>query len=188
VFETLLVRGGRPVNLEAHLARLGRNAELPPLTGDGALRIAADATTLRPLNPRALPIVLTPYILPGGLGARKWLDRDLLDALAADGTTPLLIDADGSVLEAAWAAVAIRRDGRLLTPPRDGRILPSTSLPPGAIEHPLTLGDLRRGELYVSSSLAGLVPAVLSPAAADPSASPALPPAGRPLALRSSRP
>jgi para-aminobenzoate synthetase/4-amino-4-deoxychorismate lyase len=160
VFETLLVLDGRPVNLEAHLRRLQARPALPELHGDGALRIA-DRITFRPLVPRALPIVLTPYLLPGGLGARKWRDRDLLDALSRDGTTPLLIDADGTVLEAAWAALLIRRDGRLYTPREDGRILPSTSRPQ-AIQTRLTLDDLERAdEVLLSSSLAGLVPAVL---------------------------
>jgi para-aminobenzoate synthetase/4-amino-4-deoxychorismate lyase len=160
VFETLLVLDGRPVNLEAHLQRLRARPALPELHGDGALRIA-DQITFRPLAPRTLPIVLTPYLLPGGLGDRKWRDRALLDALAQDGSTPLLIDADGSVLEAAWAALLIRRDGRLYTPHEDGRILPSTSRPQ-AIQTRLSLDDLERAdELLLSSSLAGLVPAVL---------------------------
>ena len=90
-------------------------------------------TTWRQLKPRALPIVLTPYVLPGGLGEHKWRDRRLLDALSADGTTPLILDADGTVLEAAWASVLIRRDGVLYTPREDGRILPSTSRPDAAL-------------------------------------------------------
>jgi para-aminobenzoate synthetase/4-amino-4-deoxychorismate lyase len=160
VFETILVRDGTPVNLEAHLRRLGARPALPPLRGDGALRIA-DEITFRPLTPRALPIVLTPYLLPGGLGNRKWRDRGLLDALSRDGTTPLLIDADGTVLEAAWATLLIRRGNTLYTPHEDGRILPSTSRPP-ATQTRLTLEDLERaGEILLSSSLAGLVPAVL---------------------------
>jgi para-aminobenzoate synthetase / 4-amino-4-deoxychorismate lyase len=161
VFETILVRDGRPVNLEAHLRRLGARPEIPPLEGDGALRLTATTAEFGPLKPRELPIVLTPYLLPGGLGDRKWRDRDLLDALSRDGTTPLLIDADGTVLEAAWAAVLVRRGGELLTPVEDGRILPSTSRPP-ARQTRLTLDDLERAdEILLSSSLAGLVPAVL---------------------------
>jgi para-aminobenzoate synthetase/4-amino-4-deoxychorismate lyase len=160
VFETILVRDGTPANLEAHLRRLGTRPRLPALEGDGALRIA-DEIAFRPLKPRTLPIVLTPYVLPGGLGDRKWSDRDLLDALSQDGTTPLLIDADGSVLEAAWAALLIRRGGVLYTPYEDGRILPSTSRPP-AIQTRLTLADLDAAdEVLLSSSLAGLVPARL---------------------------
>ena len=120
----------------------------------------APTTTWRELKPRALPIVVTPYVLPGGLGEHKWRDRKLLDALSEDGTTPLILDADGAVLEAAWAAVLIKRDGNLYTPRNDGRILPSTSRPRHAEERDLWLqpGD----ELLLSSSLAGTVPAVLA--------------------------
>ena len=173
VFETLRVEGGEAVNLEAHLARLARSvrelygAELPEIElprRDGAVRITyvpghAPTVEWRPRKPRALPIVLTPHVVAGGLGEHKWVDRRLLSELARDGTTPLLLDADGTVLEAAWAAVLIRRDGRLYTPAADGRILPSTSRPE-AIEADLRLepGD----ELLLSSSLAGVVPAVLA--------------------------
>ena len=176
VFETILVRDGKPVNLEAHLRRMNARPALPPLEGDGALRLTADGATFRPLHPRELPIVLTPYVLPGGLGDRKWRDRDLLDALSGDGTTPLLLDADGTVLEAAWAAVLIRRNGVLYTPVEDGRILPSTSRPAAARQRRLTLDDLiAADELLLSSSLAGLVPAVLRGARGAPSPPPAPP-------------
>ena len=175
VFETLLVADGIAVNLEAHLARLARSVKvlygeaLPridvPTDRDGAIRIdyvpgEVPATTWRELKPRALPIVVTPYVLPGGLGEHKWRDRKLLDRLSEDGTTPLILDADGAVLEAAWAAVLIKRDGNLYTPREDGRILPSTSRPRDAEERDLWLqpGD----ELLLSSSLAGTVPAVLA--------------------------
>lgn len=173
VFETLLVEGGAAVNLEAHLERLRRSVAvlygevLPPVDvptdRDGAVRIdyvpgEQPTVTWRALKPRALPIVLQPHVLPGGLGEHKWRDRRLLDRLGADGTTPLLLDADGTVLEAAWAAVLIRRDGVLYTPKTDGRILPSTSRP-AALQRDLQLQDA--DELLVSSSLAGTVPAVL---------------------------
>ncbi len=180
MFETLLVDGGVAVNLEAHLARMRNSvavlygAELPaidvPTDRDGAIRIdyvPGEAPTIawRPLSPRALPIVLTPHVIPGGIGEHKWRDRTRLDALGKNGTTPLILDADGAVLEAAWAAVLIRRDGILYTPREDGRILPSTSRP-AARQQDLWLrpGD----ELLVSSSLAGTVPAVLAATSPEP--------------------
>ena len=99
--------------------------------------------------------MLTPYVLPGGLGEHKWVDRRLIDAL---GGTPLFLDADGTVLEAGWASVLVRRDGRLLTPRVDGRILPSTSRP-DAEETDIRLepGD----ELFLSSATSGVVPATI---------------------------
>ncbi len=67
-------------------------------------------------------------MLPGGLGPHKWRDRRLLGALAARGGTPLLLDADGEVLEAAWAAVVLVEGGRMVAPPDDDRRLPSITL------------------------------------------------------------
>ena len=108
--------------------------------------------------------MLTPYVLPGGLGAHKWLDRRLLERSAGDA---LLLDADGTVLEAAWASVLIRRDGALYTPREDGRILPSTSRPDAEqADLQLQPGD----ELFLSSSLAGVVPAVLAATSPAPRA------------------
>jgi para-aminobenzoate synthetase/4-amino-4-deoxychorismate lyase len=170
VFTTLRVRDGVPERLDAHLERLSRSVlelygerladvEIPNV--DGAVRIVfvpgqGVRVQSRPLTRRELPIVLTPYVLPGGLGAHKWVDRRLVDAL---GGTPLFLDADGTVLEAGWASVLVRRDGRLLTPRTDGRILPSTSRP-DAEEADIRLqpGD----ELFLSSATSGVVPAVLA--------------------------
>jgi para-aminobenzoate synthetase/4-amino-4-deoxychorismate lyase len=184
VFETLLVEDGVAVNKDAHLVRLARSVKalygetLPQINlprSTGAVRISyvpghPVSVQWRPLTRRPVPVVVTPHVVPGGLGEHKWIDRGFLNELGRDGTTPLLLDADGTLLEAAWAAVLIRRDGVLSTPREDGRILPSTSRP-DAIQADLTLepGD----ELLLSSSLAGVVPAVLV------DASPA-PPAGMP--------
>ena len=98
-------------------------------------------------------------MVPGGIGEHKFVDRRLLQELSKDGTTPLLLDADGTLLEAAWAAVLIRRRGRLYTPREDGRILPSTSRPDA---EPADLNLQPGDELLLSSSLAGVVPAVLA--------------------------
>jgi para-aminobenzoate synthetase / 4-amino-4-deoxychorismate lyase len=181
VFETLLVVDGEPERLDAHLARLARSLSelygralpadletrvrtLARTAGERArlrIDVAADADaelSLAPAPQRELPIVLHPYTLPGGLGAHKWRDRTLVDALEQ---TPLLVDADGTVLEAGWANVLIRRGGILLRPRADGRILPGTSLP-DAEEADLTLADLQSAdEILLSSSIAGVVPAVL---------------------------
>ena len=182
VFDTMLVVDGEPQRLSAHLARLaGSLSELygRALPGDLETRVRTLARTARgrarlridvapdaeaelsitPARERKLPIVLHPYTLPGGLGAHKWRDRALVDALTQ---TPLLLDGDGSVLEAGWANVLIRRGKILLRPRDDGRILPGTTLPP-AEEADLTLADLRRAdEILVSSSIVGVVPAVLA--------------------------
>jgi branched-subunit amino acid aminotransferase/4-amino-4-deoxychorismate lyase len=67
------------------------------------------------------------------------------------------VDLDGSVLEGAWANVWVLRDGELLTPPDDGRLLPGVTRArllrrPEAHESPLTLADLAGAEAIVLTS------------------------------------
>src|SRR5579859_5319912 len=164
VFETVLVSGGRAQALERHLARLRASVlelyradlRLPELDLPGSphrLRIDAlpDGTTsveLTPLDPAAMrrPVALQPVVLAGGLGAHKWRDRRWLEAQPA---VPLLVDQDGSVLEAGWANVWAIESGRLITPPADGRILPGVTrellleLEFASAAQPLTLERLR---------------------------------------------
>jgi para-aminobenzoate synthetase / 4-amino-4-deoxychorismate lyase len=73
-------------------------------------------------------VPLRAWTVPGGLGPHKWVDRRGIDDAAAQlGATPLIIEADGEVLEAAWANVWALEATRLLTPPADGRILPGVT-------------------------------------------------------------
>jgi len=158
LFETLLVAGGEPVELDAHLARIGAScgellgAPLPPRTAElvrehaagialGRLRLTVTAT---PDGPRATassvevdPALVFPspehgaaalrtLRLTGGLGAHKWVDRTALSAIR-EPEVALLLDADGTVLEASRANVFAVRGDTLLTPPTDGRILPGTA-------------------------------------------------------------
>jgi para-aminobenzoate synthetase / 4-amino-4-deoxychorismate lyase len=156
VFETLLVRERQPVELEAHLARLGASVAAlygaPVLHGVeeqvlehardlvlGRLRVTvtpnghgALTTDVRiaPVEPdRVFPafnraVRLDRLEVPGGLGAHKWADRRLLEEAEADDSVPLVVDTDGSVLEASRANVFMVEDGMIFTPPIDGRILP----------------------------------------------------------------
>jgi para-aminobenzoate synthetase/4-amino-4-deoxychorismate lyase len=155
VFETLLVLEGRPVELEAHLARMRRSLDAlfgAPLPADaralvlerardarlGRLRMAVgrDLTCevrVAPVpNEQLFPSRdrgprLERLEVPGGLGAHKWADRRLLDAAQArmgPNSLPLLVDADGSALEASRANVFVVVGGAVVTPPADGRILP----------------------------------------------------------------
>lgn len=154
VFETLLVRDGVPIELEAHLERLGASldavygATLPPdlaglahrqaaglshgrlrLTGrleNGWVGVRAEATEVDPaLTFPAAGAAMFSLPLPGGLGAHKWVDRSALPEPSED-TTALLHDG-GEVLEAATANVFAVLDGTLVTPPLDGRILPGVT-------------------------------------------------------------
>ncbi len=153
LIETLAVRDGTPLALDAHLARLAHSARTvlgaSPPSGLGARvrRRAADAPwawarlritvapgddcltwDVQPAEPAVLgsddPVALAPLLLPGGLGEHKWADRRLVDACSTrHGACPLLVDLDGAVLEAAWANVWLLEGDRLMTPPADGRLL-----------------------------------------------------------------
>ena len=120
---------------------------------------------------RREPPRLHPVVVPGGLGAHKWIDRRLLDAL---GTTPhpLICDLDGAVLETPRANVfVVTPAGTLVTPPTDGRILPGVTR-----EHvlnrarelgietevrPLDVTELTTAtEVFLTGSLAGIEPAL----------------------------
>jgi para-aminobenzoate synthetase/4-amino-4-deoxychorismate lyase len=127
-----------------------------------------DPELLLPGHERALR--LRSVTAPGGLGAHKWVDRGFLaevEAAYPPDTLSLLLDADGSVLEASRANLFIVRDGVLRTPPADGRILPGTvrgeilelARDAGieAREERLTLEDLRAAsEAMVTSSIRGI--------------------------------
>jgi para-aminobenzoate synthetase/4-amino-4-deoxychorismate lyase len=142
VFETVLVAGGEPLELEGHLARLARSArelygvepalDLPAVSGLARLRMRLTPdgrveVETEPLAPGAvLPAAvaeLRPIVVPGGLGAHKWVDRRMLA-----GPEPLVLDLTGEVLEAGAGAVVAVEGERLVTPPADGRLLPSVTL------------------------------------------------------------
>jgi para-aminobenzoate synthetase/4-amino-4-deoxychorismate lyase len=190
VFETILVIDGQPQHLDDHLERLeaslrelygvrltARTVDTAGRPGRSRLRILADPngeTTLdvtRAAPPPHVPRELAPFILSGGLGTHKWQDRSLLAALArhARNETPLIIDADGLVLEASYANVWIIEEGALITPPADGRILPGitrklllASEPDKASEQPIDLARLKQADaIFLTSSIAGRHPARL---------------------------
>ncbi|MET0683748.1 MAG: aminodeoxychorismate synthase component I [Solirubrobacteraceae bacterium] len=190
LYETIRVVHGEAQALGDHLARLGRSLRalyglpLPDALAERATRAAVGHRRARlridvfpgedaqlaitPLG-EIPPAVLRPVVVPGGLGAHKWRDRRLLESHEDDdpGTLPLLVDADGLVLETSRTAIVVRgADGRLYAPPTDGRILPSvTAAHAGARPRPLTLADLdAAAEVYVASALRGLSRAARTPA------------------------
>jgi para-aminobenzoate synthetase/4-amino-4-deoxychorismate lyase len=154
VFETTLVVGGRAVAVEAHLRRLAASLsalygmELPAgaerLIAEGAegtvlgrLRLTVapggdptvvvapvEQDTVFPSWERA--VELGPVVVPGGIGAHKWADRRLLAAAEADvgPAVPLVVDADGAVLEGSRGSLFLVSGDALVTPPADGRLLP----------------------------------------------------------------
>ncbi len=147
----------------------------------GALRLDATASEIDPKSifPSAeCGASLRSYAVAGGLGEHKWADRDLLDRItaASPGELPLLLDADGTVLEASRASVFVIREGRLVTPPTDGRILPSIARQQvievaeeegiEISEERLALADLPTREVFLTGSVRGIEPARLLDGAA----------------------
>ena len=155
VFETTLVTAGRPVALDAHLARL--EASMRELYGRGLpedarsqVEAAADGIELGRLRLTVLPdgtasvrtadvdpamvfpaegVEVALIAVPGGIGAHKWADRRLLDAAQAElGALPLVFDANtGEALEVARGNLFVVNDGVVSTPPTDGRLLPGVT-------------------------------------------------------------
>lgn len=111
---------------------------------------------------------LRSHLLAGGLGEHKWADRDLLDRVAAASPDelPLLLDADGAVLEVSRASVFAIVGERLITPPTDGRILPSIARQQTievaaaegieTAEERLSLADLLSAEVFLTGSVRGV--------------------------------
>ncbi len=142
--------------------------------GDGGLRTRIATTEVEAAKVFPSPkhgVALRSFVVDGGLGDHKWADRRLLERAAAAaprGELPLLLDADGTVLEAARGSVFLAEDGRLATPPTDGRILPSIARRQAIEvaradgiemrERRLTVTDLRRGEVFLAGSVRGVEP------------------------------
>ena len=144
IFETILTADGRARMLNAHYERLSASAlelygvDLAPELAQHALGFSRAPGRLRvthvpgrqlafeagmwPTDP--VYTAIAPFVLPGGLGAHKWFDRGLIAAItdaAGAGALPLLLDEDSAVLEGTWANVLIEEQGRLISPPDDGR-------------------------------------------------------------------
>jgi para-aminobenzoate synthetase/4-amino-4-deoxychorismate lyase len=196
VFETLLVRDGRIQALGRHLARLqaslgelydrplpagiatGIRARVADLAGAHRLRIDAVpaagelrvSLTTSPVDPhRPQTYACVPITLPGGQGPHKWRDRRTIERA---GGVALIVDGDGSVLEAAWANVWLLDGRQLSTPPADGRLLAGVtrarllelapSLGLQTTERPISLEEARAAPaLVLTSSLALAVTAAV---------------------------
>jgi len=108
-----------------------------------------------------------------GLGEHKWADRAVLERAEAMGPrdgVPLLVTEEGEVLEASRGNVFAVRDGRVLTPPLDGRILPGVArsrvielaaeLGIEVGEEPIRLSEMRDfEEVFLTGSVRGVEPA-----------------------------
>jgi para-aminobenzoate synthetase/4-amino-4-deoxychorismate lyase len=154
VFETTLVVDGAAVEVDAHLARLETSlrtlydlplpADARALIDEGAaglvlgrLRLTVvpgeeptvrtaevDAALIFPMQPSEIALVT----VSDWNGAHKWADRRLLERFEAEAApaVPVLVD-DGSVLEGSRSNLFAVRDGTVIAPPTDGRILPGVA-------------------------------------------------------------
>ena len=154
---------------------LGRERIDVSFGADGAAAWEAVATAIDPAGffpPWERGAALCSVPAPQWSGAHKRADRDWLEAKEAElgAAVPLLIGADGAVLEAGRANVFAVLDGALATPPLDGRILPGTAraatvelageLGLEVAARPLHPEDLQRsGEVFLTSSVRGIRPA-----------------------------
>ena len=119
-----------------------------------------------------LAVSLFAMTVDRGLGEHKWADRAVLKRAEAIGpatSAPLLVTEEGEVLEASRGNVFAVRDGRLLTPPLDGRILPGVTrarvieiaaeLEIEVEEAPIGLGEMPGfEEVFLTGSVRGVEP------------------------------
>jgi para-aminobenzoate synthetase/4-amino-4-deoxychorismate lyase len=185
VFETVLAVDGEPVLLDRHLSRLAASVRelygerLPvgidlaiPASGAWRIRIVFEpgggiAVERLPASFPAGPLrEPEPLVLPGGLGAHKWVDR----ALVSGPREPLIVDLSGEVLETGSGNLFIVEGDTLVTPPADGRILPGVTraevlrLARAAREEPIDVDRMRAAdEVFVTSAIRVVQP-VGSPA------------------------
>ncbi len=92
---------------------------------EASVRVAdVEAALVFPDRDRA--VELWPVTVAGGIGAHKWADRRLLERAEGDAApaVPLVVDADGAVLEGSRGSLFAVHAGALTTPPADGRLLP----------------------------------------------------------------
>lgn len=164
LLETMLAVDGEIPLLDAPLQRLGDDAARTELeaaarkagAGEWRVRLVAGRVKVTRAERRPAPR-LRPVLVPGGLGDRKWADR----RVPAD---VLIVDADGHVLEGAWANLFIVEGDRHVTPPADGRLLPGITRAHvidlvGAAEEPIGLDRLAAADaVYLTSAIALVTP------------------------------
>jgi para-aminobenzoate synthetase / 4-amino-4-deoxychorismate lyase len=135
-----------------------------------AVTAAVDSDDIFPSWERAM--ALRPFVIHGGLGAHKWADRAGLawtESSESEGCLPLVLDADGEVLEASRANIFAVEGEVLVTPAADGRILPGVARA-RAIEAARSLGIelheetlsvdrlIAAGEAFLTGSVRGVEP------------------------------
>jgi para-aminobenzoate synthetase / 4-amino-4-deoxychorismate lyase len=118
-----------------------------------------------------LAATLRRLVVPGGLGAHKWADREPVDRAEQHfgAAVALLVDEDGTVLEGSRGNIFLVARGAILTPSADGRILPgvtrgrvlelASELALEAREAPVTLEQLAAAdEAFMTGAVRGVEP------------------------------
>jgi para-aminobenzoate synthetase/4-amino-4-deoxychorismate lyase len=143
--------------------------------GEGGFEVYVVAVSVEPASvfpTGELAASLFTMNVDRGLGEHKWADRAVLEraeAMGPRGSVPLLVSEEGEVLEASRGNVFVVRDGKLLTPPLDGRILPGVArarvielaaeLGIEVAAEPILLSELRGyDEVFLTGSVRGVEP------------------------------
>jgi para-aminobenzoate synthetase/4-amino-4-deoxychorismate lyase len=151
-----------PADARERLIAAAAGAELARMRIDVVPGAAEPAVKLVPIEigivmpPWERGLELVPVAVPGWNGAHKWADRRLLDAAeaAAAPGAPLIVDADGTLLEGTRANLFAVRGGVIVTPPADGRVLPGVTRG-RVLELASGLGIEAREEALPRDALAG---------------------------------
>ena len=151
-FETMGARGGMLPLWPLHLQRLSKTAQRLGIDFEPDPELRAAATEVLLTNGHSedvLRLSLVPDAEAGNGPARVVLDG-------------IVVDSDGALLEAALGNLWLRVQGRWLTPPLDGRVLPgiaraillerASAAGIAALEQPLTFADLHSADAIAHSN------------------------------------
>ncbi len=111
------------------LGRLRLTATPAPARGLELDVVTAPVEPSHVLPGREHAVALRQLVVPGGLGAHKWADRELLNEAESRfaGALALVVDEDGTVLEGSRGNLFAVYGELVATPAADGRILPGVT-------------------------------------------------------------
>jgi len=129
--------------------------------------VAVLASPAPPPRPTATATLVEGGRRPAAIKSTSWAwSAQALATARSVGADTALFTEDGDVLEAAAANVVVHLDGRAVTPPADGRLLPGTTrallLAAADLEEaPVTRAQLDQArEVVLTSAVRGAVPVV----------------------------
>lgn len=129
--------------------------------------VAVLASPAPPPRPTATATLVAGGRRPAAIKSTSWAwSAQALATARSVGADTALFTEDGDVLEGAASNVVVRLDGRTVTPPADGRLLPGTTrallLAEAAVEEAAVTRALldRAQEVVLTSAVRGAVPVV----------------------------